>query len=63
MVTGVSLGETTGAAQPFYEPLPRFCDGSRAIGQQVAQQEMARKVEPLRDLGPRGRAPFANESR
>src|SRR4051794_4412447 len=63
IITRPSLGETTGAAQPFDKPIARFCDRPSAIRHYVAQQEMAGEVEALSNLGPGRRAPSANESR
>src|SRR3954453_13684184 len=51
-VPAPSLGETTGAAQPFDEPMPRFSDRTRTVSYDVAQQEVAGELESLRDLGP-----------
>src|SRR3954464_14260017 len=57
--TGRSLGESTRAAQPVDEPFTRFRHGARAVDQDIAQEEMARKVEALCDLWPRRRPAFA----
>ena len=49
--------------QAINQSMPRVGHGGGAVGDQVAQQEMAGQREAVDDVGPRRRATIANETR
>src|SRR5690348_12760618 len=57
------LGKAACAAEPFGQPGARFAYDARAIGQDVAEQEVAGEVEAGGDFFPGGTPAFANEAR
>src|SRR5690242_10487615 len=61
VVTCASLGETSGTAQPFDEPVAGLDDWPGAVRQDVTQQKMAGKHQPVQYFLPGSAAALADK--